>query len=206
MTFLKEAVFVNFFLVQWWSEVSNSCAGKSKAQTRGGQVGRCESAGAAGRADVIGKTLSGGDLVSKVPKTHSCFLPVLFSLHDKHFLLSWFPSTSSQTFSQTCSSPALFFLLFLYYLGWYVWIYACYDSPSFSPARTWPYPLLPEGFSPFQSARSQDSSPPPARMPILPSLSARQSSSGLSATVTELWEDLLAWTSHKLSFLDLELS
>lgn len=80
-------------------------------------MGRCESAGAAGRADVIGKTLSGGDLVSKVPKTHSCFLPVLFSLHDKHFLLSWFPSTSSQTFSQTCSSPALFFLLFLYYLG-----------------------------------------------------------------------------------------
>lgn len=32
------------------------------------------------------------------------------------------------------------------------------------------------------------------------------SSSGLCATVTELWEDLLAWTSHKLSFLDLELS
>lgn len=72
-----------------------------------------------------------------------------------------------------------------------------YDSSCFSPYHS----HITRASPPLKTTRSQDTSLPPAIIPSMAFLSFWSSSSGLSATVTKLWGDMLAWTSHRLSFL-----
>lgn len=116
-SFLKGVLVFMKILLQW---CGNSCAGKSKGQTRTGRGGSVWSRWGEKEGDDLWKLARWSVWVSQVSKNTVAFC--LLSLTWRHrgaqsclalswrdverFLWSWLTSPSSGTFSQTCFSPS----------------------------------------------------------------------------------------------------